>query len=69
MMWLIRRYPLALVAFVIGIVLVVMAAMYASGAGHRRHDFVKRCLEGDGQLVTTKAVMYCVYPDGRMEQG
>jgi hypothetical protein len=64
-----RRYPATMLALVFSAVMLVTVAYCSTGAAQARHDFVKRCAANGGQLVPGKVVYYCVYPDGRMEQG
>lgn len=56
-------------ATIVLVMAVLLLLVQYSGAADARHEFVKRCIEGGGQLVPTKTVYYCSYPDGRLEQG
>lgn len=59
---------IALITIVL-VTAVFLLLVQCSGAADARQEFVKRCIEGGGQLVPTKTVYFCSYPDGRLEQG
>lgn len=64
------RWGNLIVPFTIAmVVLIVVLISWRAGVTEARHEFVKRCIEGGGQLVPTKTVYFCSYPDGRLEQG